>query len=91
MKNTKNASRIKKRFNKQESAGETKLKPASSHDDNSVFIQSPPYQQHLFCIYGLIAIKAHVTAYIYTAVCDLQLKIPHHNGLRGERRHPLSV
>lgn len=44
MKNTKNASKIKKRFNKQESAGETKLKPASSHDDNSVFIQSLPYQ-----------------------------------------------
>lgn len=45
----------------------------------------------LFSIYGLIVIKPHGTAYIYIAVCELQLKIPHHKGLKGERRHPLSA
>lgn len=42
----------------------------------------------LFGISGLIAIKPYVTAYIYIALCDLKLKIPRHNGLRGERRYP---
>lgn len=45
----------------------------------------------IFSIYVFIAIKLHVTTCIYIAVCDLHLKILHHNGLRGERRYSLSL
>lgn len=46
MKNTKNPSRIKQKFNKWESTAETKLKTSGSHDENSAFTQSLPYQLH---------------------------------------------
>lgn len=94
---TKNTSRIKERFHKQESAAETKLETASSHDelqtisrgfDGDAVLRTLGFYSIPASPKGLYSVVTGLLKHLWQCIFTVEQKIPCRNGLTGETRHP---